>query len=85
MRSDLGKLICPHQLNAQFHQHLDRKRSVQLENSAIRGFDCSVFTGKYITGDITPEYLDKIASQRNDSAKKKREKQASNLEIYNEQ
>ena len=59
--------------------------SVQLENPAIRGFDCSVFTGEYITGDITPEYLDKIASQRNDSAKKKREKQASNLEIYNEQ
>ena len=59
--------------------------SVQLENPAIRGFDCSVFTGEYITGDITLEYLDKIASQRNDSAKKKREKQASNLEIYNEQ
>ena len=59
--------------------------SVQLENPAIRGFDCSVFTGEYITGDITPEYLEKIATQRNDSAKKKREKQASNLEIYNEQ
>jgi len=58
--------------------------SVQLENPAIRGFDCSVFTGEYITGDITPEYLDKIASQRNDSAKKKREKDASNLEIHNE-
>ena len=58
--------------------------SVRQENPAIKGFDCSVFTGEYITGDITPEYLDNIASQRNDSAKKKREKDASNLEIHNE-
>lgn len=58
--------------------------SVQQENPAIQGFDCSVFTGEYITGDITPEYLDNIASQRNDSAKKKREKDATNLEIHNE-
>ncbi|OOF88015.1 amidophosphoribosyltransferase [Rodentibacter ratti] len=58
--------------------------SVQQENPAIKGFDCSVFTGEYITGDITPEYLDSIASQRNDSAKKKREKDATNLEIHNE-
>ena len=58
--------------------------SVCQENPAIQGFDCSVFTGEYITGDITPEYLDSIASQRSDSAKKKREKDASNLEIHNE-
>lgn len=58
--------------------------SVQQENPAIKGFDCSVFTGEYVTGDITPEYLDSIASQRNDSAKKKREKDATNLEIHNE-
>ena len=58
--------------------------SVRQENPTIQGFDCSVFTGEYITGDITPEYLDSIASQRNDSAKKKREKDASNLEIHNE-
>lgn len=48
--------------------------SVQLENPAIQGFDCSVFTGEYITGDISPEYLDKIALQRNDSAKKNENK-----------
>ena len=58
--------------------------SVRQENPAIQGFDCSAFTGEYITGDITPEYLDSIASQRSDSAKKKREKDASNLEIHNE-
>ncbi|MDY4279688.1 MAG: amidophosphoribosyltransferase [[Pasteurella] mairii] len=59
-------------------------RSVQQENPNITDFDCSVFTGVYITGDITAEYLDNIAGLRNDSAKKKREKDATNLEIHNE-
>ena len=54
------------------------------ENQQFKVLICSVFTGEYITGDITPEYLDNIAFQRNDSAKKKREKDASNLEIHNE-
>ncbi|WP_386693003.1 MULTISPECIES: amidophosphoribosyltransferase [unclassified Lonepinella] len=58
--------------------------SIQQENPNIREFDASVFTGKYITGDITPEYLDKIAEKRNDKAKTKREKDATNLEIHNE-
>ncbi|NBI43561.1 amidophosphoribosyltransferase [[Haemophilus] felis] len=58
--------------------------SVQQENPAIKEFDCSVFTGKYVTGDITLEYLDTIADQRNDSAKKKRAKDATNLEMHNE-
>lgn len=62
----------------------DLKKSVMAENPAIQEFDCSVFTGEYVTGDITPEYLEYIAQQRNDSAKKKREKDATNLEIHNE-
>ena len=60
------------------------KESVLQENPAIQGFDCSVFTGEYITGDVTADYLENIASQRNDLAKKKREKDATNLEIHNE-
>jgi amidophosphoribosyltransferase len=43
-----------------------------------------VFTGCYVTGDITEDYLDNIAEQRNDAAKKKREKDSSNLEMHNE-
>ncbi|MGC6406637.1 amidophosphoribosyltransferase [Bisgaard Taxon 45] len=58
--------------------------SVQQENPNIQDFDCSVFTGVYVTGDITPDYLDNIAEQRNDIAKKKREKDATNLEMHNE-
>lgn len=58
--------------------------SVQQGNPSIKQFDCSVFTGEYVTGDITEEYLDNVAGLRNDKAKKQREKDATNLEIHNE-
>ena len=32
-------------------------------------FDASCFTGEYITGDVSEDYLARIESQRNDSAK----------------
>lgn len=60
------------------------KKAVQQENPAIETFDDSVFTGQYITGDISQNYLANIAQARNDSAKKKQEKLAANLEIHNE-
>ena len=34
-------------------------------NPAITCFDTSCFNGRYITGDITPEYLAKIEDARN--------------------
>jgi amidophosphoribosyltransferase len=34
-------------------------------NPAITCFDTSCFDGRYITGDITPEYLAKIEHARN--------------------
>ena len=67
-----------------FQDLADLTGSVQQENPSIKAFDCSVFTGCYVTGDITEDYLDNIAEQRNDAAKKKREKDSSNLEIHNE-
>ena len=33
----------------------------------IPRFDSSCFTGEYVTGDITVDYLDKVAGKRNDS------------------
>lgn len=59
-------------------------KSIQMENSSIHHFDDSVFTGEYITGDIDKCYLDAIAKSRNDKAKAKAAKQATNLEIHNE-
>ena len=41
-------------------------------NEAASGFDCSVFNGEYITGDIDQGYLDHIEAQRNDEAQSER-------------
>ena len=41
-------------------------------NKHIDEFECSVFNGKYITGDITPEYLQKIEDDRNDNTKEQK-------------
>ncbi|WP_288130477.1 amidophosphoribosyltransferase [Microbulbifer sp.] len=38
-------------------------------NSEIKEFDCAVFNGKYITGDVTEEYLESLHAARNDNAK----------------
>ncbi len=37
-------------------------------NATAAGFDCSVFDGSYITGDVDQGYLDHIESLRNDEA-----------------
>ena len=38
-------------------------------NLSIKQFECSVFNGEYITGDIDQAYLERIDAQRNDAAK----------------
>ena len=43
--------------------------SAQKGNDSIAKFDTSCFTGEYITGDVSEDYLARIESQRNDSAK----------------
>ncbi|AQA18706.1 amidophosphoribosyltransferase [Halioglobus japonicus] len=37
-------------------------------NPDISGFDCSVFSGEYVTGDVDKGYLERIESLRNDEA-----------------
>jgi len=37
----------------------------------IDEFECSVFTGKYISGDVDQAYLDRLDTRRNDKAKMK--------------
>lgn len=55
------------------YQDLDDLIAASREgNPDITEFECSVFTGEYITGDVDQEYLDRIDAQRNDSAKAKR-------------
>eukprot|EP00004_Rigifila_ramosa_P028712 TRINITY_DN983_c0_g1_i2.p1 TRINITY_DN983_c0_g1~~TRINITY_DN983_c0_g1_i2.p1 ORF type:complete len:114 (+),score=31.45 TRINITY_DN983_c0_g1_i2:147-488(+) len=38
-------------------------------NPSIKQFDCSVFDGVYVTGDVDEEYLDSLHQARNDAAK----------------
>ena len=46
--------------------------AVRKGNPAIKSFDCSVFTGEYVTGDVSVDYLDYLEQLRNDSANEQR-------------
>jgi amidophosphoribosyltransferase len=47
--------------------------SVRYDNSDIDEFDASCFSGQYVTGDVTPEYLKQLEMMRSDGAKSDRE------------
>jgi amidophosphoribosyltransferase len=42
----------------------DLKKAVRKVNPGITNFDASCFDGHYITGDITPQYLDMVEARR---------------------
>jgi len=46
--------------------------AVQRGNKAITAFDCSVFTGEYVSGGVDAEYLERLERARSDSAKQER-------------
>ena len=48
-------------------------RSVRHDNSSISEFDDSCFSGEYVTGDVTEDYLHVLEERRNDVAKQERE------------
>jgi amidophosphoribosyltransferase len=43
--------------------------AVRHDNAKIEEFDTSCFSGAYVTGDVTPEYLDRLQAERSDDAK----------------
>ena len=47
-------------------------RSVRHDNSNITQFDTSCFSGEYVTGDISVEYLRALEQERSDMAKSRR-------------
>ena len=51
----------------------DLIRSAREGNTAIRRFDCSVFDGCYITGDVDADYLRRLSRHRSDAMKQRRE------------
>ena len=42
-------------------------------NPAIDGFECSVFDGNYVTGDIDGDYLERLSLHRSDRMKQRRD------------
>jgi amidophosphoribosyltransferase len=57
------------------YQELDDLISASSDGvTEISEFDCSVFTGKYVTGDIDEAYLNQLDADRNDSSKSGKEK-----------
>ncbi|HWZ64201.1 MAG TPA: amidophosphoribosyltransferase [Steroidobacteraceae bacterium] len=39
------------------------------EDARVEEFDTSCFSGSYVTGDVTPEYLERLQDERSDAAK----------------
>lgn len=54
----------------------DLVEAVGVGSQQISCFDTSCFSGEYVTGDITKEYLESIANARNDGAKEKQKNNA---------
>jgi amidophosphoribosyltransferase len=79
----VGKLIGADRL---IYQDLDDLiQAVRAGNPHIERFDDSVFTGRYVTDDVSEEYLQQLELFRSDAAKEARRKQGgrSSVEIYN--
>jgi len=65
--AEVGELIGADRI---FYQDLeDLKDACREVNPALEEFDCSVFDGKYVTGDIDDRYLADLEASRNDAAK----------------
>ncbi|MCK5893700.1 MAG: amidophosphoribosyltransferase [Endozoicomonadaceae bacterium] len=64
----------------------DLIEAVRAGNPNIETFDCSVFDGKYLTGDIDEAYLNQLAMQRNDSVNLAHsdERESEVIDIHNE-
>jgi len=68
--------------DAVFYQDLNALiDDVRSLNPAIERFDASCFDGVYITGDVTPEYLEKIESSRNDGESQSEGSSESQLDL----
>ncbi len=64
---DVGKMIGADRL---IYQNIeDLIDAAQRGNPDIAVFDASCFTGRYVTGDVNPDYLERIAALRSDDAK----------------
>ena len=51
------------------------------EDSRVEEFDTSCFSGQYPTGDVTPEYLERLQLERSDDAKALRRERRGKLKV----
>ena len=56
---------------------------MQEGNPEVKTFDCAVFDGQYITGDVNEAYLNKIEQARNDASKAKAHAVSAIIDLYN--
>ncbi|EHQ52103.1 amidophosphoribosyltransferase [Ectothiorhodospira sp. PHS-1] len=56
--------------------------AVRKGNPRLERFDCSVFTGEYVT-QISSDYLTHLEQRRNDLAKRKKDREYANLDLHN--
>ena len=65
----------------------DLIESAKEGNPAIENFDCSVFDGNYVTGDIDDVYLERLSLQRSDKMKQERDAELNSdqtvIELHN--
>jgi amidophosphoribosyltransferase len=62
----------------------DLVEAVRRGNRAITNFDCSVFTGEYVSGGVTVDYLERLERSRSDSAKEQRRtSERAVIDLYN--
>ena len=65
--AEVGELIGADRI---FYQDLeDLKSACRDVNPTLEAFDCSVFDGRYVTGDIDDAYLAALEASRSDDAK----------------
>ena len=62
----------------------DLEDSVRHERANVRTFDTSCFSGKYVTGDVTNDYLSELERRRANAVKAKRDKQIQREELDDE-
>ena len=59
----------------------DLVAACQHDDAHIEEFDTSCFSGEYVTGDVTPEYLERLQLERSDAAKSLRRERRGKLKV----
>lgn len=62
----------------------DLVRCAKDGNDKIDEFDCSVFNGEYVTGDICDSYLQRLEEARNDTSKTKLGEDDASIDLHND-